>query len=338
MFALHLQFIMTAQEYILSTLEDLSKPVVIEDIGKTPIEEAIYAKVMSKKFRKLKADKEVIKIAKEAIRLAVKEGKPVPINVIFGGNKLWRLEEAPEIDWAELFSIVYFLRWMKSIASVYKPGALLEYYSEDLVLEVLNNQPRSETDRYSETFVQMLEWLKEYLPSGVMVNYRRYRDDYKSLDDFYDELEVAKAKVLKENGGKLPTMTEAQKIATELNVQLKSGQTDDTQWKEKVELVHQAVEQTETVEKYFYDPHYISACPTYYPALIVTGSTKKSLAKFWVGAGALEKTDDSYYELVLTPNQLNSVKFDWESVELDGLNGKNFSRIRVLRRPSKTLA
>jgi len=46
------------------------------------------------------------------------------------------LRKAPEIDWAELFSLTYFLQWLKSIASVYEPGAYLEYYSEDVVLEI----------------------------------------------------------------------------------------------------------------------------------------------------------------------------------------------------------
>ncbi len=321
---------MTAQEYILSTLNSLAEPIQMEDIGNIPLEDAIYAKVMSKKFRKLKADKEVIEITRGAIKLAIKENKPISINIVFGGNKLWRLEEAPEIDWAELFSIIYFLRWMKSIASVYKPGALLEYYSEDVVLELLNNLPRSETDRYSDTFIMMLEWLKQYLPSGVTVNYRRYRDDYKELSDFDREAEAAKATVLKELDGKLPVMNEEQKIATELNVRPRPGQTDDPQWREKVELIHQAIERTETAEKYFSDPHYIPACPTYYPALIVTGSTKKSYAKFWVGVGALEKTEDGYRELVLTPKQLEHAKFTWEDVNIKGLVGKNFHRVRVV--------
>ena len=55
------------------------------------------------------------------------------------------------------------------------------------------------------------------------------------------------------------------------------------------------------------------------------------MAKFWAGVGALERSEDSYNEIVLTPKQLNAAGFDWEKVELDGLSGKNFSRVRVLR-------
>lgn len=326
----HLHFIMTIEEYIQSELRSLAKPIQHEDIGNQKPEEAIYAKVMSKKFRKLKADDEVVDIVKESIRIAVEKKKPLPINFVFGGNKLWRLDESPEIDWAELFSLIYYLKWMKYIASVHKPGTRLEYYSEDIVLEVLNNLPPSETDQYSKTFKELLAWIQPHVPEGVTVTYRRYEEDYNSKDEFYKEVEEAKQKVTDELKGKLPTLNEEQKVATELNVRPNKGQTDDPLWREKVELVHQAIERTETAEKYFYDPQYIPACPTYYPACLATGSTKKSLAKFWVGVGAVEKSGDSYNALVLTPKQLEKNNFEWQDVDIVGLPGKNFKRIRVL--------
>ena len=43
----------------------------MEDIGKTPLEDAIFAKVMSKKFRKLKAGVESIQLTKEEIKILV---------------------------------------------------------------------------------------------------------------------------------------------------------------------------------------------------------------------------------------------------------------------------
>jgi hypothetical protein len=64
---------------------------------------------------------------------------------------------------------------------------------------------------------------------------------------------------------------------------------------------------------------------------ITVGSTKKSYAKFWVGVGALEKSGDSFNEIVLTPSQLRSAKFEWETMNLEGLRGKNFSKIRVVQ-------
>lgn len=321
---------MAAQEYILSTLQSLAKPITPEDIGATPLEDAILAKIMSKKFRKLKADGTVIDITKKAIHHSVQNNKPIVINLIFGGNKLWHFDEAPEIDWSELFVTTYLARWLKSIASIYKPGAYLEYYSEDVVLENMNNLPREETDQYSATFKSMLSWLQHYLPEGVSFGYKRYGDEYNDISEYLAELEEAKAKVLKELGGKLPVLTEHQREATELNVRLKPGQADDPLWREKAELIHKSIERTKTMERYIGDTTMVPACPSPFPGCICTGSTKKSIAKFWVAVGALDRSGDSYDEIVLTPKQLKAAQYDWEDVHIDGLTGKNFSRIRVI--------
>ena len=324
---------MTAQEYIQSTLEELAKPIEQQDIGSKTLEDAIYAKVMSKKFRKLKADDDAVNITKRAIKHAIDNNAPLAFNVVFGGNKLWTLDEAPEIDWAELFATTYFLKWLKTIASVYEYGAKLEFYSEDVVLEVMNNLPKSETDQYSEGFKNMLNWLEQYIPDGISVSYRRYGEDYESYDHFLTELEEAKKKVSDELKGMLPSLDDAQKYATELNVRPSPGQTDDPLWREKVELIHQSIERTETIERYFDDPQYVPVCPIYFPGCITTGSTKKSLAKFWVGIGALQKIKNTheYREIILTPKQLENSSFEWEDTAIKGLIGRNLSKIRVIQ-------
>lgn len=321
---------MTAQEYVLITLKNLARPIPMDDIGTVPIEDAIFAKLMSKKFRKTKADDETIAFAKAAIKHAVDHNEPVTVGLLFGGNKLWRFDEAPEIDWAELFALTYYLRWMKSIASVYKPGARFDFYSQDVSVTSLNNVPPSETGQYQKTFNALLEWIKPYMPERVQVTYRRQADEYTDVSDYHKDIEAAKKSVLADNHGELPVLTEAQKIATELNVRLLPGQADDPQWCEKVELEHQAIFRNRTLVPYLTDTTIIPSSPTPFPGLITTGSTKRSLAKFWAGIGALEQTDDGFKEVVLSPKQLQDAEFTWEDVQLDGLVGKNFTRIRVL--------
>jgi hypothetical protein len=332
MSAPHLHFVMTAQEYILSTLKSLAEPVVPSDLSSSSLDDAILAKVMSKKFRKLKADDEAIKISRGAIKYAIKNKKPVTVGVLFGGNKLWRFDEAPEVDWAEFFSLEYYLEWMKSIASVYEYGAHFDYYSQNISVESLNNVPMSETEQYTKTFKDMLEWFRPYMPANVTVSYRQHADEYSDMSEYYAELEESKRNFLNGNNGNLPVLDEAQKAATELNVRLRPGQDNDPLWREKVEWEHQSIFGTKSLLKYLTDPTIIPTCPSAFPGLIATGSTKKSYAKFWAGVGALEKSDEGFHRLVLTPNQLQNAKFDWEDVQLDGLTGKNFGRIRIIRK------
>lgn len=321
---------MTAKDYILSTLEDLKKPIQRLDFGQIPLEDAVYAKVMSKKFRKLKPADEAVKITRNAINIAIKENKPIRLVNMFGGNKLWRFNEAPEIDWAELFSLIYFIEWSRFIAGVYTPGVIYEYFSQDISVERLNNIPRSETDMYSKTFRDMIKFVEPYLPGNIKIKYTRHFELFDNPVTYDDEIQIAKESILKANNGKLPELTDAMKAATELNVKLKPGQDADPFWREKVELEHQAIFITPTLRKYADEPDIIWTCPTFYTDCVVTGSTKRSLAKFWAAVGALKKEGESYAEIVLTPKQLVNAKFVWEEINIPGLKGKNFNRIRIL--------
>ncbi len=321
---------MTPQEYILSTIKALKAPIVMENIPQGKLEDAIYAKVMSKKFRKVKPGEPAVKLTKEAIRLAVTENKPIRIVQMFGGNKLWRFEEAPEIDWAELFSLTYFIQWCRYIASVYEPGVIYEYFSQDISVETMNNVPRAETDKYSKTFKELLDWIHPYIPPQITVSYLRHFEMFNDPQDYYKELEKSKTELFNQNGNKLPELTDIMKAATELNVKLKPGQDDDPEWREKVELEHQAIFMTPTLRRYADDPHIIWTCPTYFADSVVTGSTKRSYAKFWAGVGALQKNGDSYAELVLTPKQVETMKFEWQDINIEGISGKNFKKIRIV--------
>jgi hypothetical protein len=322
---------MTAQEYIATELDKLKQPITHVDIGETPLEEAVLARVLSKKFRKLKVDQDTIDFCKESIRIALSENGPLSIGCVHGGTKLWRFDEYPEVDWAELFNAIYYAKWMRYIAEVYEPGVVLEYFSMDVVQQRLNNLPRSETDQYTESFEKITEWMKQYLPNNIRFTHRRYGDAYKDLSEYDQELETAMKTVSDELGGKLPILTEEQRYMTELNVRVTPEQEKDPQWREKNELMHLAVERTKAMDDYVNDKRFIPVCPTPWPGVIATGSTKKSFAKFWYAVGALEHSGDSYNEIVLTPKQLKSARFGWQEVEFAGLMGKNFLKVRVLQ-------
>lgn len=273
----------------------------------------------------------LFRITKNAIKLAVANNQPLRIFEMFGGNKLWRFAEAPEIDWAELFSLTYFIQWCRLIASVYKPGVVFEYFSQDISVESLNNVLRTETNSYSESFRELIKWIETYLPPNIKLRYTRHYELFDNPEDYDQEIEVAKQEILKNNQGKLPTLTTAMRAATELNVKLKPGQDKSPDWREQVELQHQAIFLTKTLREYSDNPDIIWTCPTYYPDSVVTGSTKSSLAKFWAAVGALRPKNDSYEEIVLTPKQLETSKYAWEPVSIPWLTSKNFSKIRILQ-------
>jgi hypothetical protein len=274
---------MTAQEYIEKRIKLLKTPVsYVEDLSDEERAAQIKMRLLTKKFRKIKATQDCIEVIDRVVKRAIETKTPIVLSTLFGGNKLWRFEEAPEIDWAELFNLFYYIDWAKTITPLHSPGVILDYYSQDVSVESLNNIPRAETDRYSASYRMMIEWLRPYMPEGVQIRYRRHYEDFTDPSTYYDELKVAKATILNENNGRYPTMSEQMRTATQMNVRLRPEQETDPLWQEKVELEHQAIFRTPTLGKLFAEQDRISLCPTDYEGSnsIITGSTKRSYAKF----------------------------------------------------------
>src|SRR6266540_2285551 len=131
---------MTAQEYIQSSLKQLQEPLVLPR-PKTQDEliETIFRLLTSKKFRKYALSEEYAAYVKDSIRANIEADEPIKI-VYFGGcYKLWRLDEAPEADFAELFSYIYFTRWMQPICATYKPGVWFDFLLDDYIVPRLSN-------------------------------------------------------------------------------------------------------------------------------------------------------------------------------------------------------
>ena len=117
---------------------------------------------MSKKFRKYSNTEEQKVGIKKAIALNVEKQTPIKFGFPFGAYKLWRFEESPEVDWAELFTLMYYMRWLKPIAEMYTPGVHFEFLSDGVVIERMNNISRAEMDAYARTLSDLFTFLKTY--------------------------------------------------------------------------------------------------------------------------------------------------------------------------------
>lgn len=156
---------------------------------------------------------------------------------------------------------------------------------------------------------------------------------FESREVYEKELEQSIEKLSSELPGGLPVLTEAQLSTTALNVKATPQQLADTKWREKVELIHSAYMMVKGATGYSTASNKIQVFTQPFPSgtCIAVGTTKDSIAKFWVGVGALKPRGDSYRQLILPPSQLDAAEFTFESVTVDKLKGENFKRIRVLR-------
>lgn len=314
---------MNPQEFIVYKLQKLraaANPAVNfayeKDLG-----DFIYQAIMSKKFRKYSVNPEYQEHIRSAIALNIQKQESIKFTLVFGGYKLWRFAESPEADWAELFSMIYYANWVKDIAANYKPGVWFDFYSDDVIVESIDNIPTKDTESYRKSFKDLLDFLKQYLPENLLITYSRVGDQYASLEDFKQEL---KEKLEQTH---INELTPKQLATLQLNVKPKAGETPD--WKE-IQRLHDAYTQVSKRRPYYRTPDKIMAITKKMANAIAVGTTKTSVAKFWAGVGALKKADGGYMEYVLSPSQLENSKYSWADVSIDGLNGKNFNRVRVL--------
>jgi len=328
----HLQIIMTAQEYIQFKLEDLRKPLGITKPAEDELVDAICKALMSKKFRKYSANEELQQHVKEAIRLNVKTNEPINITFLHGAYKLWRLEESPEVDWAELFALMYYSNWVKPVCEMYEPGVWFDFFVDDLIIPKLDNVPTSDIQAYIKSYQSLMDFLKQYQPSNLKMTITLVGSKFDSPQAFDESVQHNLEKLTAELPTGLPELNESQRAMVELNTKVKEEQSKDPKWAEKVYLLHNAYMLTKAEPGYHKGrPDKIIAFNQPLPSgtSISVGSTKDSIMKFWIGVGVLKPRDDSYRQLVLSPKQLNNTQVNWVEISIAGLSGRNFKKIRI---------
>ena len=320
---------MTAQEYLLEQLQKTKQPL---DLPKSEalLEDEITRLILSKKFRKYSVSEEQANHIKSVVSICVKENKAIQGTLVFGGYKLWRLQESPKVDWAELFALMYYTNWMKPICEIYKPGVWFDFFSDDVIVPIINNISTTDTEMYQSSFKKLLEFVKPYQPDNLTMTLNRVGDQYDSYEAFEKDLNEQIESVSASLDGGLPVLNDAALATLDLNVKVTERQKKDSLWHEKVQLIHDGYAQVKGRRPYYRTPDKFNVFTTPFPGMLSVGTTKDSIMKFWVGAGALRNHKDSLRQIIMSPNQLSKTIFQWEKIKLDNLVGENFEKIRVL--------
>lgn len=318
---------MKSQEYIERQLKNL-KEFNPRNVSKENLADEIFRLVMSKKFRKYSANPALVEQIKSAIKLRVDSNQPIIFVFPHGAYKLWRLEEAPYPDWAELFAAMYYTKWLKPICEIYAPGVILDFYVMDLIIPKINNIPLEDIEAYIKEYQKILDFLKVYQPKNLKMTITRAGSQFLSEQDFEEALKEYIEKLSTSS----PKLVEEELKIVELNTKVTQEQQKDPTWKEKVLLIHDAYINMERDKGYYFNANKIPVTTQSGGSgrLLAVGTTKTSIAKFWVGVGVLMRIGDSYMEYILSPKQLESAEFTKEEISIAGLDSRNFKRIRIV--------
>ena len=319
-----------AAAHIAARLRRLGEPVSAA-AGDAAVEDRILSALLSKRFRKFAVSSRQRAGIEEAVRRNVRAGAPIRLWFPMGGYKLWRFDEAPEPDWAELFALIHCADWLKPVAALYPPGVVLEFASDAIIVERLNNLLPAETGAYARGFTALLEFVSRALPANLVFAEVPIGSLYTPAE-FEAEFARHLAAVRAKNGGKPPALWPKVGASIELNVRPRPRQTRDRLWREKVFELLLAYNAMERREQRISAPDRIVAWTNRleHRNCIPIGSTKASVAKFWAGVGAIAPTDAGFIEAVLSPAQARGAPFAWAPVAITGLGGRNFRRVRVL--------
>lgn len=314
---------MTAKEYIEQRLKGIKEKKFKQD---GELADFIFAAIMSKKFRKYSVNPIANDMVRKAIELNIQNNEPIKIAIPFGSYKLFRLEESPEPDWAELFAMIYYAYWLKPITDVYQYGVWFDFCGDDAILELMNNIPEEDTEKYKKTFRSLIDFIQPYLPENFKYTFSPVGERYSSKEEFLADLnEKVKELELK---GEIP-LTERNIEMMKFNIIPKEGEEIDFQ---KNRILHDAYMAVGKRRAHHKRPNKIIICCTPFGdrTSIPLGTTKSSVVKFQTGAGVLKKTGDAYLEYIYSPSQLETTKATLESVSISGLSGKNFGKIRII--------
>lgn len=314
---------MKAQDYIEQRLRSI-KDIKTERSG--TLADFVYATLLSKKFRKYSVSPEAHGKIRTAIELNIKNNEPIKVGIPFGTYKLWRLQESPEPDWAELFAMIYYAHWLRPITTVYEPGVWFDFCGDDAILDIINNTPLEDTERYKKVLRELIAFVTPYLPQNFKFTLNPVGERYNSREEFLADLHI-KVEELKQQP--LNPLTEREIEMIKFNIRLKDGETVDV---EKNRLFHDAYLKLQRRRAHHKVPNMtlISSTPFGDRTSIPIGTTKTSVAKFQTGVGVLKKVADSFIEYIYSPSQLEQAHFSWEETEISGLHGKNFRKIRVV--------
>ena len=108
----------------------------------------------------------------------LKDNLPFIFCFCFGGYKHFWSPTYPEPDWAEIFTIKYFMEYVLPIAKVYDKGVTIEFESEEVILSYMNNVPQEGLDKYNKIFSDLITCINQKTKYPLKLNLVLARDLY----------------------------------------------------------------------------------------------------------------------------------------------------------------
>ncbi len=311
---------MTVDQYFQKRLASLKQYTLTADEEKMlqmkQLEEFIFRRITSKKFRRNKLTEATLKSLREKVHRTVQNQAPLYFIFAFGGYKNHQVtNHQPHTEWGEVFNLMFVTELLAPILGVYKPGAIYEFESEGQAVVVGNNYFQADIDTYTADFHKLIEFFKDYIPENLTYRYLTLREQYSTESLFYEVGKHVPEKMLELQ--KLPKeefehMMKRAKMNLKLNgrVDLTGLSESELDQRALESLAHNHIfleEDYKLREHYFNGDERIPIVGTYISDAenvdnwITLNSCARSANAFWTSRGILRKQDDSFVDDIVGP-------------------------------------
>lgn len=331
----------TVTNYLEQKLKNSSQYDLTKDdehlIKEDNVEQLVFSRLASKKFRKWKLADTCVTKTKIAIKKSISNQEPIHAVYFQGGYKLWRLPSSPEADWAEFFNISFVIEYLAPIAKAYKPGVDLVYYVHTLLMEKHDNLTTQEIEKYIGSLQMLVNEFCNYLPSNFTIKIVKDADIY-PREEYFRKLEDGVEKAKEQYSALSKEKKDNYSRMGRLNIKW-HGKEDWSQLtqEQKDEKVYQGIlyEMAATsnlpkVAEAVKGEDKVCLFTSSAPIFIGIGSTKTSITKHWTGFGVLEHVENHYYDRILSPQQFEDTqKLPHEVYKVSLFSLKNLQEIKV---------
>ncbi|HLD57511.1 MAG TPA: hypothetical protein VJA47_04345 [archaeon] len=330
----------------LKDLQEFPKYVLTEEDKKSIQSDRVMwmtRKLLLKRFRKTKLYEETEKDILNKITLSIEKDEPVHLIILFGGYKHFWNPSYPRVDWAELFNLRFMSELVAPLLTVHKPGVVLDYGSEDVIMTMMDNYPEKDLDAYASSFEELLEFYTKYVPSNFKISYVRTGRKYDS-----DKLKNKITESLpnkRTEWDKLSSEEKEKRLKRSRRSLVWNGQEDWTKLNQKEReekiIVSKIIEDTfYEVEAEFLGDYFTGG--THIPVVLswglsdenathwlTLGSTFASTTDFWIGRGVLEIQSSRIVPRVVSQKQYGAIKDRLQKISVKEFTIKGFGSIET---------
>ena len=316
--------------YIKNRMLDFDN-IVVPKLNRDKLEEDILTRLCAKKWCHVSQTDAAREFTRQKLKTILDKNLPFIFSFCFGGYKHWWTDASPCPDWAELYNLKYLYEYLAPITALWDKGVVLEYESEEVGIELMNNVPDSYQKEYTKVFKKLIQFVKDKVKLPLNFNFVLASELYdknelfKMMEEYLPVVEkrfntlTPKEKTIRIKRAESNILWKGAKDLTKLSDEERASYAKDSRIKNEAFLDMDYELRGAT---YFEKENLIPLVGTFGlgaggESWLHLASNSASFVDFWSGIGILEVREDKIIEKIISQSQFESIKDKLKKVKVN---------------------